>query len=282
MLPERTTKLARAIGLTLVVSAVIAMLFSLFGLIEIWRIRATVNDRVSYNLNLLYATLTTTNQTLTLLNDTVDTIGGNVNSLEITTGGMVTTVLQTRPMLDATSRLLGTDIPATITATQTSLHSAQTSAQLIDNMLSTLSKIPLLGLGQYKPAVPLNESLGNVSNNLENLKPSLKTIQQNLGTVNENLGNLAGQIGQICEALKKMDQNLSEARTLIGQYQATNNDLLSQVQRLQERSPGWILDLAWLLTVIVIPLIITQIGLFIQGLELLGILHPGTLRRVRH
>ncbi len=281
MQPERTT-LARAIGLTLVISAVIAMLFSLFGLIVIWSARTTVNDRVSYNLNLLNTTLTTTNQTLNLLNNTIDTIGGNIYSLEISTQEMVTTVQQTRPMLDTMSNLLGTNIPETITATQTSLRSAQTSALLIDNMLSTLAKIPLLGLGQYKPQVPLNVALGDVSNNLENLKPSLKTIQQNLSTANQNMGNLADQIGQVGSDLQKMDQNLNQARSLIAQYRTTNNQLLDQVQRLQERSPGWILDLAWLLTILVIPLIITQIGLLIQGLELLGILHPGTLRRVRH
>jgi hypothetical protein len=55
----------------------------------------------------------------------------------------LTNILQDAgPLMDSLETLTGEDLPSTLDATQTSLETAQQSADIIDNLLRTLSRIP--------------------------------------------------------------------------------------------------------------------------------------------
>ena len=146
--------LRKIVGILLVIAAAAGILFSLIGLIEIWRYRPVVTKAVVENLALVDQSLNTTQDVLTIVGQVVQTTTIDVTSLQATTQALALGIHDTNPMLDSLISLTSTDLPATVSATQTSLASAQNSALLIDNVLTALTSIPFLPVDAYKPVVP--------------------------------------------------------------------------------------------------------------------------------
>src|SRR5664280_2880318 len=148
--------LRKIVGILLVIAAAAGILFSLIGLIEIWRYRPVVTKTVVENLALVDQSLNTTQDVLTIVGQVVQTTTIDVTSIQATTQALALGIHDTNPMLDSLISLTSTDLPATVSATQTSLASAQNSALLIDNVLTALTSIPFLSVDAYKPVVPLH------------------------------------------------------------------------------------------------------------------------------
>ncbi len=266
------TILPRLIGAALVTAAAAGMLFSLFGLVQVWRVKPVLVDGLGYEMDIIHATVSTTSAGLTTVSDTMKTVTGNVADLQNTTAALAQSIHAAQPMMDTLVKLLGQDLPNTITATQTSLDSAAASALLIDNVIGTISGLPLLGLNRYAPAVPLHTALGDVSGSLGKLTTPLIGITANLTTAKYNLGNMETEVTLMGGDIAQIKGNIENARQVIVQYQQENVILLAQVEVARKGMPGWITGLAWFLSIALIWLFITQIGLLLKGWE---ILFPG-------
>ena len=125
----------RIVGLLLVIAAVAGIIFSLIGLIEIWHYRPVVTKIALDNLALGDQALSTTQDVLTIVGQVVQTTTSDVASLQATAKELALAIHNTDPMLDSLISLTSKDLPAAVSATQTSLASAQSSALLIDNAL---------------------------------------------------------------------------------------------------------------------------------------------------
>jgi hypothetical protein len=172
-------------------------------------------------------------------------------------------------MLDSLISLTSHDFPAAVDATQTSLASAQGSAQLIDNVLATLSSIPLLGLDRYAPEVPLHTALAEVSTSLDTLTPSLATINTSLEDGRTNLGVVEAELTKISETIKEISTTLGDAQTVIEQYITITKQFQVKVEAMQHAIPAWITTTCLILSFTLVWLIIAQMGLGMQGLEML-------------
>ena len=172
-------------------------------------------------------------------------------------------------MMDTLVKLLGTDLPNTITATKTSLDSAATSALLIDNVMGSITSLPLLGLNKYAPEVPLHTALGNVSGSLGKISPALTDLQVNLTSAKDNLANIETEVTKMGGNIEQIKGNMEDARQVIVQYQQESDILLGQVEIARKNLPTWINALAWFLTIGLVWLFITQIGVFLKGWEML-------------
>ncbi len=263
------TAASQIIGIVLIFTAIFGILFSLIAIIQIWRFKPRLEAGLSGELQLLDKTLTTTQDGLAVVKGSLDTASTNVDSLESATETLAQSLQDSNPLMESLVSLVGKDLPATITATQTSLTSAQTSAVLIDNTLATISKIPFLGLGRYQPDVPLNVALGEVSTSLNDLPASLKTIKASLETAQTNLDVMEKQMTSIGKDVRQFNEDLSSARSVIDDYQSTARELQSQVTAARQALPGFLNSGAWLLTFVLFWLGMTQIGLLTQGLEII-------------
>jgi hypothetical protein len=261
----------RIIGAALALAAGAGMLFSLFGIVQTWRVRPVLVNGLVYELDLLRATVDTTSVGLTTISDTLKTASGNVQVLQDTTAGLTQSLHEAQPMLDTLVRLLGHDLPNTITATQISLDSAAASALLIDNIMGSITNLPLLGLDKYAPEVPLHTALGNVSSNLGAITPGLTSLQANLAAVKVSMGNVEVEVAKMGGDVEQMVSNMEAARQVIAQYQQESELLLAQVESAKKNLPAWITSLAWFLTIALVWLFITQIGLLIKGWEMLAL-----------
>lgn len=260
----------RMVGTALIFAAIAGMIISFLALVEVWRVKPVVTNSIQSNLTLMKNTLDTTDQGLILLGDTVDKVSTNMNSLETSSQTLANTLENARPVISSADDLVNTTLPETITSTQASLRSAQSSAALMDNVIGALSRIPLLGLNRYTPDIPLSTSLGQVSKSLDTLRPSLQSMHKSMNTADQNLTTLKDQVTIIGGDLQAINSNIGQAKTVVQQYQDIVQTYQEKAAFTQAHINGWINNVAWLLTIILVWLAVTQVGLLLQGYEILS------------
>ena len=78
---------------------------------------------------------------------------------------------------------------------------------MIDNVLTGLASIPLLGI-DYNPPVPFNQALGNISDTLSSIPPNLEQIETDLKSTSTNLLQLQGDLELINLNLQNIQVNI--------------------------------------------------------------------------
>jgi hypothetical protein len=257
----------RFVGILFVIAAMAGVIFSILGLIGIWRYRAVVTQTVLDNLALSDQALGTTQQVLTIAGQVVQATTTDVASMQATTQAVALAIHNTNPMLDSLVSLTQNDLPAAVSATQTSLASAQSSALLIDNVLTALTSIPFSPI-TYKPTVPLHTALAQVSTSMDSLLPSLAVINSSLTDGQTNLDTMNIELTKISATTQGISSTLSSAQTVIDQYKATTSQLKANVETAQRQASAWILITAWIMSFFLGWLLIVQLGLGMQGLDL--------------
>ena len=102
--------LRRPFGFLLVIAAAVGIIFSIFGLVEVWRFKPVLVQTVDDNLALLDQTLITTEDGLTLVGQMLQTITTDVGSLHTTTLALAQAIHATNPMFDSLSLLAGKNL----------------------------------------------------------------------------------------------------------------------------------------------------------------------------
>lgn len=263
------SSIKRITGIVLIIAAVGGLLFSLVGLVGTWTLKPTITSSLLSDVGTLSDALSATSDGLQIASDSLSTSIDSVTALQYTVQATADTIDTTTPMVETMAALAKDDLPATITATQTSLLAAQESAKIIDGVLGALNNIPFIPNNVYDPPVPLHVALADVSASLEGLPPALKTIDQSLETSGENLKSIHKNINLMADNIKTIKTSLEDAQGVVDAYQKLVSDMQKRTTHIEERLPGWITLLAVLMTFIFLWLFVAQIGLFLQGWDLL-------------
>ena len=262
-------KLRKLAGYFFLAAATAGFIFGVVGFIEIWRYRPLVTRSVTDTLALYDQTLVATQDGLTSIGQLVETTTLDVTSLQATTLALAQAIHDTTIMIDSLSSLTSKDLPGAIDASQTSLNSAQSSALLIDNALGAITSIPFLPVAVYKPEVPLHTALAQVSDSLNSIKPALVALTSSLVSGKTDLGVVEVELNKISETTKVISTALSGAQTVIDQYKTTTTQLKLRVEAAQLAVTGWITTITWILSFLLGWFLIAQLGLCLQGLEIL-------------
>jgi methyl-accepting chemotaxis protein len=259
----------KALGVIMICISALGFLMSIFLLFQVWYYRQPAINSLQAGLQQSSAILQTTGEGLTVIDQVVKNVYTTTVYLDDATYALGETMQSTSRFMDSAGVFVGEDLINTITNTQTALDSAQSSAVVIDNILSTLSKIPLIGI-TYNPPTPLNKALGEVSDSLNPVQASLKNFQINLDNTNVNMQVLSDQISTLGLKIGIINNNLIQAQTTINSYRSQVDSLISTVERAKTSLPTWITTLAWMLTAIILWLVLIQIGILLQGIMLLS------------
>jgi methyl-accepting chemotaxis protein len=258
------------IGVLLILASLAGLVICIGGIYLAWQTRGTLVANVNQTLSLLETTLKATGDALVVANESLDTAGQSVDALSETIRTTGRSVTDTGPMIDALSQLTTEDLPQTIRTTQGALEAAQSSARVIDSTLRVVTAIPLLPVEPYNPQVPLSVSLGEVSQSLEPLPESLRSMQSSLTTARSNLDEIGGQFDTIATDVTEINASLTNAKDVIGQYQQVVGTLQAQLAQAKGGLPNLVNSLAWLFTIVLVWLGLTQVGLLMQGFEMIG------------
>jgi hypothetical protein len=259
----------RIFGFLLLIGAAAGIIFSLIGLVEIWRYRPVVTKIVIDNLALGDQALSTTQDILTIVGQVVQTTTDDVDSLQATTKALALAIHNANPILDSLISLTDKGLPAAVSATQTALASAQTSALLIDNVLAALTNIPYSPVAAYKPDVPLHTALAQVSTGLNTLNPSLFTINTSLADGKTNLGVVEDELTKISDTTQGISITLANAQKVIDQYTTVTITLRANVETAQLNAQPWSFAITWILSFVFVWILILQLGLGDQGLNMM-------------
>lgn len=260
----------RIIGVVLILASVAGLILSMLGIVEMWRLRRTMTSGLLESIELLDTTLQATTDGLTVVDESLSKATLDVYALGNTLQTTGQAIHDTNPLLDELTRLVSEDLPDAILTTQTALTSAQASARLIESTLKIVTAIPLLPLEPYDPPVPLDVALGNVSTSLDPIPDSLSAMEQSMTTSQGNLLLIEAEFNIMARHIGEINASLTEARTVVAQYQGVVDEVHVQVLELQTNLPKWMGALTWFVTLVLLWLAVTQVGLLMQGMEMLG------------
>lgn len=254
------------LGITLIITGVGGMLFSIAGIAGVWYFRPQALENLTANLQLASNALTTTSEGLEVANSSLSMTIESLDRLDqaITASGEA--LDSTTPMITSLTTLTRSELPATVETARTSLSSAQESARIIDSFLSALSFLPGI---DYNPEVPLNESLAAVAASLDPIPESLETIETSLDTTGDNLQAIQSDMELMAADVREIRSGLQEAEQVIDRYQGLTGDLQVRVDRTQRRLPTQVRAAAWALTFALIWAFFTQVSVLVQGFTLL-------------
>jgi hypothetical protein len=185
--------LKKAIAVLMIIITAIGMLFSIFFLVLTWRIRQPATQKLQTAFEGTSAVLQTTIVGLDVIDQVVTNVYSSTIYISDATDALAKTIENTDQFVETAGSFMGNGFTTTISNTQRTLESAQSSALVIDNILTTLSRVPLIGIN-YNPATPLSTALGEVSSSLDPLQESLKGFQENLVSTQSNLQVLVTQL----------------------------------------------------------------------------------------
>ena len=261
--------LSRVIGVFLIVVAILGLFLSVSGMIVTWRLERTARERALLNIDILLSGLETTAEGLVVADQSLEASQTNVLALTEIISDTARTLDNSLPMVDTFSVLVGEDLPETVRTAQTSLASAQEGARVIDSVLRTLNRIPLVGNIYDAPEVPLHEALGQVSLSLDSLPQTFSTMQSSLDVTSSNMGVVQADLQEVVIQIGTINTNLDDARSVITRYQETLEEFQTQMEMVRESAPGWITTLAWTFTVLFLWMGFSQLGLLVHGFELM-------------
>ena len=247
----------------------IGLLLSIFFLIQIWRLRQPVTDKLRSAVNQTSDILQTTGDGLDLISQVIKNVYTSTLYLDDTTNALAQTIQSTSLFIDSAGSFVGEDLINTITNTQRTLDTAQASALVIDNILTTLSRVPLIGIN-YNPSLPLNTALGEVSKSLDPLQESLKGFQSNLGSTRTDMQEFKDQLLILDQNISAINKNLASSQAVIDDYRTQVSILTSWADDAKTSLPVWVKTIFWILTIIILWLVLIQVGILLQGISLLS------------
>lgn len=262
--------LTRIAGIALILAAIGGLILTVAGLVILAQTKDRMLTASMSSLDLLDRTLVATGDGLTVAGQSLTSAQDGVVSLETTLKTTGTTIDDAIPAVNAVGAMLGEQLPATLAATQESLRSAQSSAQVIDGFLITLSSIPLINVGKYNPEQSLSSSLGAVAGSLDDLPASLAAAKDGLDKTVANLETFQGNFTQVAAPVGQIAASLKNAEGVITQYQGVIKDLQGAIASVRPSLPAWLRWLQIAGSLVLIWLGIAQIGLLTQGFELIG------------
>jgi hypothetical protein len=260
----------RFTGVILIITAIAGIIFSMLVLAGLWIYRPTAAETVRGNVLLVRDTLQTTSSGLVIMEQSLESAISSFTTLETTVIATANSIEDSTPMLNTLVLLTAEDLPATISSAQLSLEAAQDSAEIIDGLLTFLANLPLVPRNLYNPPVPLHTALGQVSDSLENMPQALTTIEESLTTTSANMITIRGEISLIADDLSEINLSLVEARGVIGDYQVLVTDLQTRADRLEQDMEAGLNILILVLSFILVWIAISQLGLLVQGIDLLS------------
>jgi hypothetical protein len=260
--------LKKILAVLMVCFTSLGILLCLFFLVLTWRIRQPVTEKLQTALIQTSSILQTTVVGLDVIDQVVTNVYSSTLYLNDATAALSQTIENTGQFIDSAGTFVGEDLSNTISNTQMTLQSAQSSALVIDNILTTLSSVPLIGIN-YNPSLPLSTALGKVSASLDPLQESLKNFQNNLTAARTNMQVFTDQLKLMSQNITNINQNLAASQKVIENYRDQVTSLKNWVDNAVISLPTWVTTMCVVISIFILLLVVVQAAILLQAIYLL-------------
>jgi hypothetical protein len=250
-----------------IAAAVLGIVLALAALLAIWLTRDTLTRQVDEMVSLTGRTLSATRRTIDVTGTTLDKAAGDLETITKMVGDLGGTMDDSTGLIESTGKLVGEDMVDFVNDTQVSLGSVEVSAQVVDDFLRIVSSIPFVG-SRYRPAVPLQESVANVSESLAPLPDAFLKIQADLETASANAETLRGEMDTLGDQIEDIGQSVSEARQVVTEYESILASVQTRYDSFQARINRWMTIAYASLTTFLVWMVLSQIAALMQAIAL--------------
>jgi uncharacterized phage infection (PIP) family protein YhgE len=115
----------------------------------------------------------------------------------------------------------------------------------------------------------LAQTLGEISTLANGIMGLVNFVGGGSETPESQSGDLAVEVQRMTNNLTDVTNNLGQAQSVVDDYQLTIDNAQAQLDNIQQGGPTWITAIAVVMTIILVWLAIAQIGLLLQGAELI-------------
>lgn len=251
-----------------IVLSIIGILFSLFSLYVVWKAREPVQNGITSVLNLTDGLLSTADDGLTVVDNTLESASTSLGKLEETTKTIAQSIEDAGKLASNFAGLFKNDLTDTLLNTRLSVIAAKSSAKVIDTLLYGLSNIPFLGI-KYEPPVPLNSALNDIAGSMDGLPGSLEEISTNLDSSQNSLTTLKDQVDGMATSLNEIQSSLTEAQEVVLDSQEKVDELQRGSARLRKNLPAIMWGGTIILTLLLLSLAMAQLGSLAQAIDVL-------------
>ncbi len=259
--------ITRSIAMLLILTALTGVGLSVSGIVIARQVRPLATVWGTKQMDTAQETLSSLNEALSILEDTLCTADTSLQSVNETLKVSAQTLGDTQPILKETQTLLDEQIPHTITETQAALYTAQQGVSLIEQTLRVITLIPFIPGEPYQPQISLSDSLGQIALALGQIPQSTADLSNGIQISKANLATLQINLLSISLQLDDIQENLQGVLDTLPQYHQTIAAQQAQITSLRQQFPRWIALLANALTVFLVWLGLTQVGLLLQGVD---------------
>jgi hypothetical protein len=255
----------RTLGILLIILASIGLLISLAGISVSWIVKPSLQRNLLTLVDSLQLTLTNTGEGLVVLDLALDNVKDNLGIIVSTMENLDGTFNGVSSSLETSADLVGDDLRLTIIETQIALSSASSSAELIDDTLSVISRIPFIG-ANYQPEVPLHTSLDSVAESMDGIPESLEMMEGNLTDTADGLIILNDNLLELSEELTKFDTDLEDTQNVLEEYQSIIDSSEEQLLKFRNNLPRNLTLLSIFISGTLFSLAVAQCIALFQGI----------------
>ena len=251
-------------------AVLLGIAFNLAGIILVWRFVPIVSDQLVNTATFAQKALNSTEDLLEISDSALGKAKENITIIAEATQGMADSVQETSTIATSISDTMGEEFTGILENTQSALTSLESSAKLVDDTLSLVASIPIIGTNYsnqtplYNSVAQINESLTKLPDNMSNLQENLDKASTAFTALNDNLENLSSSVEDI-------ETNLEDAGEVITSYQ----ELVSQAQEKTghaiEIIPSRVRWIAAGLTLLFVWAILIQAGLILTIRDMFSI-----------
>jgi hypothetical protein len=273
--------LRRILGILVMMAGIVGLVLAVAGLVGVWTAKPAVVSYATSTIETLQGSITTSQEAMVV---TEDALGATVNSLEALSVMLTSTadsVDDTAPAINQVNVMMSTNLPNILESANDSMRAAQDAAVVLDSSVRSLQlfqvamgAVPLLsGFIEvpeefYNPEVPLDQSLGEVAENLESLPQMFIDISADLDRADDNLGTIQSSLTTMSGNVEFIAGSLEEYQVMVRQSQTSMANLSPLLADLQGNLPRIFDGAAIALTVFLIWLLTIQVVVLTQGWEL--------------
>lgn len=257
-----------AAGGLLITAALLGLVTGGAGLVLFWRFESQAVRSLDEGAGLLDRTLTASGELIHIISGILDDSTASVALIEKTMQNAAEAMKSSAKMTESVGEMFEGELSLVVEKTQQSISGVQSSAKVIDGTLRILSAVPFLGVG-YKPEVPLQDSIAEVSESLEPVPGSLKTVGADMATMAKDIGGMEPGLKDLATQLGDIRTELESSKSILKEYSDILAELQNRLGQIRRSLPVAVRVVAWGVTLLLIWLMIAQIGLLTQGFELI-------------
>ena len=227
--------LYRLAGVVLVISAVIGILFSAFGIWGVWtlkpRAEVVLTDTTQIavdSVDLAYDALGEVTQTLEILNEGLQSVNDVKDNL-------AEVLLSLTPVLDRTSDFVGEDLVDVMGGLQGSLDTLESGMQAVQNALSFINLVPFIGNVYSSTSASMTDGVGEMSGQVTSLSSQLELFQEDLMGTSENLAGIQTDVENFAQTVDEMDLSLQRHLDNINEYQVELSTMRQEILDFRAR-----------------------------------------------